>query len=187
MIALLHRAALTGGRRYLNPDQIAADLGALVPFGLDFLTHGDALGADAFADDAARALGLRVEPVAADETRDGPWPGAGNRRNVRMLDTWHPEATLAYPDPRSSGTWHCVAESLRRNIATIVLLPPGARPDDVRGFIDDRLRSYLTGGELFRLGCWSRGRRVSPYLAGHLPHPAEALSMALLEVLPEVV
>lgn len=54
---------------------------------------------------------------------DGAWPAAGNRRNVRMLDAEKPDLVLAYPDPESRGTWHCVKAALARNIPVAIWAP----------------------------------------------------------------
>lgn len=51
---------------------------------------------------------------------DGKWPAAGNRRNVRMLEAEKPDLVLAYPDPTSKGTWHCVREAIRRSHPVVI-------------------------------------------------------------------
>ena len=58
--------------------------------------------------------------------------GAGRLRNVEMLESERPDIVLAYPDPESRGTWHCVAEAWRRRIPVLVWV------------------SWLTGGEATR-------------------------------------
>jgi len=50
------------------------------------LVHGDCpTGADRIADFWARARGLEVLPYTVNHELDGPWPGAGPRRNERMV------------------------------------------------------------------------------------------------------
>jgi len=40
---------------------------------------------DMLADFVARGLGYHVDPYPVDHALDGPWPGAGPKRNARML------------------------------------------------------------------------------------------------------
>lgn len=54
---------------------------------------------------------------------DGKWPGAGPRRNIRMLEAERPDLVLAYPNAKSRGTWQCVKEALSRGIFAIVWAP----------------------------------------------------------------
>jgi hypothetical protein len=49
---------------------------------------------------------------------DGKWPGAGQRRNIRMLDAERPD--LAYPDAKSRGTWQCVRAALARDRGVVI-------------------------------------------------------------------
>jgi hypothetical protein len=51
---------------------------------------------DMLADFAARGLGHHVDQYPVDERLDGPWPGAGPRRNERMLRTGKPGRGLAF-------------------------------------------------------------------------------------------
>jgi hypothetical protein len=48
---------------------------------------------------------------------------AGHRRNIDMIEAEQPDVVLGYPDEQSSGTWHCIAEALRRDIPCAVLMP----------------------------------------------------------------
>lgn len=117
-----HIVAVTGYRDYAYPRVVWMTLSALYvkigPFTLfhgaceDKLT-GEMVGADRFADDWAHTNpDVRIEPYPADWDQ---FPhDAGPLRNRQMVY----EATqrlpverihgLAFPGPRSRGTWHCV-------------------------------------------------------------------------------
>ncbi len=52
-------------------------------------------GADVLAGWVAKGLGSGVVVFAVDHTIDGPWPGAGPRRNERMFRDGQPDRGLA--------------------------------------------------------------------------------------------
>ncbi len=54
------------------------------------------VGADLIAGSAAERLGIAVDPYPVDHAIDGPWPGAGPRRNARMLRDGKPDRGLAF-------------------------------------------------------------------------------------------
>lgn len=54
------------------------------------IVHGGARGVDNIAGFAAQLLGLPVRAYPVDHEVDGPWPGAGHRRNIRMLASENP-------------------------------------------------------------------------------------------------
>ncbi len=68
----------------------------------DVVIHGGAKGADECASYAAVAWsttcahGVVVYPYDVEPTLDGPWPGAGPRRNARMLRDGKPDRGLAF-------------------------------------------------------------------------------------------
>lgn len=77
----------------------------------DVVIHGasPAGGADALADEEARAAGLQAHPCPVDTTIDGPWPRAGMRRNERMFATLRPTLAAGFISgavgtPMSSGS-----------------------------------------------------------------------------------
>jgi hypothetical protein len=59
-------------------------------------------GADILADEWAKARGIPVKPCGVDHAIDGPWPGAGPRRNGRMFATTRPDAVVAFPGDRGT-------------------------------------------------------------------------------------
>jgi len=137
-VADLHieKVVVTGGRKFTDSARIEADLRALLPLGLRRLAHGGARGADLLADNAARRVISRAKEPGHIEVYPALFRelgrGAGRLRNVEMLESERPDIVLAYPDPESRGTWHCVAEAWRRRIPVLVWV------------------SWLTGGEATR-------------------------------------
>ena len=57
---------------------------------------GVQVSVDMLADFVARGLGHAVDPYPVDHAIDGPWPGAGPRRNARMLRDGKPDRGLAF-------------------------------------------------------------------------------------------
>ncbi len=53
--------------------------------------------ADKLAAEWARAKRRRVAPFPVNHRLDGPWPGAGPRRNARMLRIGRPTHAAAFP------------------------------------------------------------------------------------------
>lgn len=128
----IEKVVVTGGRGFTDAQRIAEDLDVLLSLGLLRVAHGDAAGADALAEQAF--LSGVTKKYAAD------WKShrrrAGLIRNVRMLEAEQPDLVLAYPDPLSSGTWHCVREALRRRISVLVWAPEHAiAVDSERGLV----------------------------------------------------
>jgi hypothetical protein len=141
----IERVVVTGGRHFTDGLRIAADLRALQGLGLHRLAHGGALGADDVAAAAWRALphefGWSIGEHAADWATEGS--GAGPRRNIRMLEAEKPDLVLAYPDPTSKGTWHCVAEALKRDI-TVAIWTPLASPTTQLSDVGRRVAMPIT-------------------------------------------
>jgi len=106
------RLAITGGRPHsrkamgLSPFPSRLELVAFhelwVKIGADVLIHGDADGTDRFVADRAEARGITVDPYPATEELDGPWPGAGPRRNRRMLVQGGAQGLAAFPGGRGT-------------------------------------------------------------------------------------
>lgn len=114
----IERVVVTGGRHFHDVQRVLADLRALQVVGLVAVAQGGAAGADACARNSCDVLKIQCQTYPALwETDDR---GAGPRRNIRMLEAERPDLVLAYPDPNSRGTWHCVQEALRRDIPVAV-------------------------------------------------------------------
>jgi len=112
---------ITGGREFKDEARIHRDIRLLTSRGLQQVVHGDnPAGADHFVKRYPGGLPPLITPCPADENIDAPWPGAGNKRNVRMIETYKPDIVLAYPDEKSVGTWNCFDAALFRGITVAV-------------------------------------------------------------------
>lgn len=117
----IEKVVITGGRHFANEARITADLAALLPLGLRRVAQGNAKGADALAAAWARRW-LRHDGGLAGYPADWDEHGraAGCLRNVEMLETERPDLVLAYPDPGSRGTWHCVRKAIEMGLPVIL-------------------------------------------------------------------
>lgn len=161
MTIRIERVVVTGGRGFTDRPRIWDDLANLRWNGLHRVAEGQSPGGG--ADDHAHAAwreitGESTERYPIDSRLDGYHRGAPNARNARMVREEHHLAAdakemlygLAYPDPKSRGTWHCVAEMLRRGIPVVVWVPhafSGDRPWDasmqhLRHHVQGRLSYY---------------------------------------------
>jgi hypothetical protein len=119
----IERVVVTGGRNFTDYERIEADLRALLPLGLSRVAEGECPfgGADELAYDAWHLLRNEcTQRYPRDRRLDGPGKPAYLRRNIRMLEAEKPDLVLAYPDPTSKGTWHCVAEAVKRGFPVAV-------------------------------------------------------------------
>ncbi len=108
---------VTGGRRFTDYNRVEDDLRRLLPHGLSRVAEGQSPGggADDLAYDAWHLLVNRsTERYPPDPNLDGRDVSRFPRRNIRMLETERPDLVLAYPDPNSRGTWHCVKQAIHR-------------------------------------------------------------------------
>ena len=110
---------VTGGREYNDVARVRWALAGLhAKYRIARLAHGAARGADTLAGQVARGLGILVVEYPVDVAVDGPWPAAGCRRNVRMLEEeWHPgplDLVVAFPGGR--GTMGCVRTAMEMGI-----------------------------------------------------------------------
>ncbi len=154
------RAVITGGRGFTDRRRIEDDLRALRGHGLRRIAEGQSRGGG--ADEHAHAAWLEVAGESTvrypvDPRIDGNTRGAPLARNARMVREEHHLAVdagetllgLAYPDPASRGTWHCVAEMLRRGVPVVVWAPhaldvprPHGRPHPLWKCISDGLTRH---------------------------------------------
>lgn len=67
--------------------------------GIAGIVHGDAPGGDTFAERWCWLYGVPTRRYPVDQRLDGPWPGAGPRRNARMLNAerFNVSRVLAFP------------------------------------------------------------------------------------------
>lgn len=109
------RLLVCGGRDFHNWPHLRSVLDAVhhrVP--LAEVIHGAARGADYLAGKWARLRGVPEDAYPVDHRLDGPWPGAGAMRNLRMLREGKPHMVLAFPGGR--GTGHMVREARERGL-----------------------------------------------------------------------
>lgn len=93
------RVLVCGGREFRDRNRVFAVLDALTP-PVSTVIHGAARGADALADEWARARGVPVERFPADWTRHER--AAGPLRNARMLTEGRPDRIVAFPGGRGT-------------------------------------------------------------------------------------
>lgn len=151
----IERVVVTGGRGFTDMERIETDLRALLPLGLQRVAQGGngleqfegserpatIVSADAIAWLVSGELQLEVTSYRVNRAPgflgerngvDGKDRRAPLRRNIRMLEAERPDLVLAYPDPESRGTWHCVREALSRGHVVAVWCGPGVRGPEVR-------------------------------------------------------
>lgn len=81
------------------------------------IIEGGALGGDRFSRAWAERRGVAHDPCPVDHALDGPWPGAGPRRNWRMLKTKKPDQVVAFvATPPTPGTSHMVNVAKREGV-----------------------------------------------------------------------
>jgi hypothetical protein len=99
------RLLVCGGRFYADKRALYAALDAVhSQRGISCIIHGACSlgGADALAGAWAHDRGIPVDPYPVDHTLDGPWPGAGPRRNQRMFDKSRPDGVCSLPGGRGT-------------------------------------------------------------------------------------
>lgn len=116
------RVLITGCRRWYDLDLAEAVLNRiLLRYGPPIVVvHGGATGVDAAFDEAARTLGLDVEPHPA------AWKTLGNRagpvRNQGMIDLGADLCVAVHRDLKGSkGTKDCATRALKAGIPTFLI------------------------------------------------------------------
>jgi hypothetical protein len=96
------RVLVCGGRKFNNAKLLNDRLTKLIqnnleshPFGVSFVIHGGATGADSLAGKWAKARGITVLEFPADWLSHGR--SAGPIRNAKMLREGNPDLVLAMP------------------------------------------------------------------------------------------
>ena len=98
------RLLVCGGRDYENRTQFFRVLTAIHRrVGIAEIIHGKARGADYLAGLWARGHRVKESAFPVDHVKDGPWPGAGAFRNMRMYRESKPDMVLAFPGGRGTG------------------------------------------------------------------------------------
>lgn len=83
------------------------------------MIHGGAKGADHIADEYAVVNWLQLIEFPADWEKYGK--KAGSIRNQQMLDEGKPDLVIAFPTPKSKGTWDMVRRAQKARIETIIV------------------------------------------------------------------
>lgn len=105
------KVLVCGARAWVWPELIQQRL-AILP-AISHITHGNAIGADRMAGEAAEALGFSVQIFLPDWNRFGK--SAGFRRNVEMLDDGQ-DLVIAFVTGEARGTHHTIREANARGI-----------------------------------------------------------------------
>lgn len=107
------RLLVCGSRNYTNRARLYAVLDAIHrKHAIEVLIEGECPegGADKMSREWAESRGVPVDPCPVDHALDGPWPGAGPRRNTRQLVEKKPTHCTAFPTRESRGTWDMVRQ-----------------------------------------------------------------------------
>jgi len=127
------RVLICGGRDFNNPSFIRSALenllfaGTTIPSNL-FIIEGAGPGVrgEPSCDELVYQWRMRNKLEGArypvDHTIDGPWPGAGPKRNLRMLEESKPDRGIAFPGGR--GTANMVKLMRDIHLHVLELKPP---------------------------------------------------------------
>lgn len=83
------------------------------------IIHGKAKGADTLAGQWADINNVPVLKYPADWNTYGK--AAGTIRNQQMIDEGKPDLVVAFPTPKSKGTWDMIRRAEKHGIKTIVV------------------------------------------------------------------
>lgn len=118
------RLLVCGGRDYADRTHVYTILDrlhALRPITTIIQGECHKGGADLLAEEWAKAKGIENEGYRVDTNLDGPWPAAGNRRNLRMLLASKPHAVVAFPG--GNGTRNMVRLAQEHGVPVVQLRP----------------------------------------------------------------
>lgn len=120
------RVLTTGGRKWTDRSLIEDAI-----LDVDELVNGDLIvchgaspggGADWIVDEVCKTNKIEVVQYPVSK-QDGPWPAAGVRRNQRMLNDFRPTFAIAFPDPKSRGTWDMVDRLIKAKVNGWIVYP----------------------------------------------------------------
>ena len=129
----MKRILVFGGRDYTDEAAIFRALDRLhATRGIACVIHGDChvteINADKLAGKWARSRGVEEKPYRIEQERDGPWPGCGPVRNIRMFTDSNPDAGVGFPGDK--GTRHMA--SVLRKAGKPIWWPEGGDPLEVK-------------------------------------------------------
>lgn len=90
--------------------------------GIDCIIHGAARGADRIGGYWARKNRIDERRFPADW--EAHHNAAGPIRNQQMLDEGMPDLVVAFPDPKSTGTWDMVRRARKAGVETLIFERP---------------------------------------------------------------
>ena len=102
------RILVCGGRDYDNASYMSLILDSAEP---GVIIHGACTGADTLAGEWAKKRKVPAETYPVEHELDGPWPGAGPRRNLRMLVQSHPDLVIAFPGGKGTANMRALART----------------------------------------------------------------------------
>ena len=124
------RILVTGSRDWASIEFVCLAIAAVLPEGPVTIVHGACpSGADLYADQFAKSIGLDVEPHPAEWDKYGK--SAGFRRNQEMVDLGA-DICLAFIRDGSKGATHTANAAEKAGIKTIRFTDPPTEEGDKR-------------------------------------------------------
>lgn len=114
----MRTVAIVGSRRWKDYDAFCEAMPALGEY--DHVISGGAPGVDSLAELLAQALGKAFTKFPPDPKK--PFTIAAHERNQRIVDA--ADAMIAFPGPRSTGTWDAIRRAKKKGILVVELKAP---------------------------------------------------------------
>ena len=115
------RVVVTGSRNLEDYDLVLDSIWGqmkVTEFRKVRIASGGARGADSLAKKISINREVSFTEYVADWEKHGN--AAGPIRNRDMIDDFDPDIVLAFPGPKSKGTWDCVKYALSRGIQVLI-------------------------------------------------------------------